>query len=251
MCHGLKVSLGKPLSILGFSGLNIKFRLLLPALTVLSLVSGCGNRQENALYELKRREIPYTENDFIVQIKMGHMDTVKLFLDAGMSPDARGGLGWPAVMQASAHGHTEIAKLLLKRGAAVDATDKDGQTALIIAARHGHADIVNLLLKHGAAPNRKTEQSGSTALNWAVAEGHEDAVKALLDGGADVNLKDEEGSAPLVYAVSRRKIQIMKLLINRGADVNVEYKGKTILSLTKEAGFAEETQMLISAGAKE
>lgn len=231
--------------------MNIKFRLLLSALTVLSLVSGCGNRQENSLYELKRREIPYTENDFIVQIKMGHLDAVRLFLDAGMSPDARGGLGWPAIMQASAHGRLAIATLLLKGGASVDATDKDGQTALIIAARHGHADIVKLLLKRGAAPNRKTEHSGSTALNWAVTEGHADAVTALLDGGADVNLKDKEGAPPLVCAVSRRKIQIMKLLINRGADVNVEYKGKTILSLTKEAGFAEETQMLISAGARE
>ena len=53
----------------------------------------------------------------------------------------------------------------------------------------------------------------------------------LTEYGVDVNVKDNDGLAPLHWAVNRRQVEIVKLLMTEfGADVNIENKnGRTPL----------------------
>jgi S1-C subfamily serine protease len=68
--------------------------------------------------ELQQRGVPYSEEQFLRQIKSGNADLVGLFLQAGISPNAA----------------------------------LDGDTAIATAAKAGHREIVGLLLKAGADP---------------------------------------------------------------------------------------------------
>jgi len=88
-------------------------------------------------------------------------------------------------------------------------------------------------------------------------------VKKLLAGGAKVNVRDEDGRTPLVYAAMlrgsavrddpgyrSRKLQIAKLLLDNGADVGAanEY-GRTALHWAA-SHFPECVNLLIEHGAK-
>ncbi|MBW1990704.1 MAG: hypothetical protein JRI59_00970, partial [Deltaproteobacteria bacterium] len=59
--------------------------------TVLSLVIGvflaCGNSQEKARLKLGQMNIKYNEDTFVDRAKDGDLLVVRLFLQAGMSPD--------------------------------------------------------------------------------------------------------------------------------------------------------------------
>ena len=59
-------------------------------------------------------------------------------------------------------------------------------------------------------------------LNRAVGINDIKTVKALLDKGADVNVKDNSGSTPLIYAARNGRTEVLKALIDKGADVNLK-----------------------------
>lgn len=89
----------------------------------------------------------------------GHVDVVRLLLDAGADATvvARNERIRVTGLHAAAAGnHTQIARLLLEAGAPVDAEQPGGFTALHSAAQNGNAELVRLLLEHGADPDKRT-----------------------------------------------------------------------------------------------
>lgn len=62
---------------------------------------------------------------------------------AGLEPS------WP-LNQAAWGGHVEVVRLLLQAGAKAHAPEGEGHTALTIAAERGHKEVVRLLLEAGA-----------------------------------------------------------------------------------------------------
>ena len=48
------------------------------------------------------------------------------------------------------------------------------------------------------------------------------SVKNYIDSGYDLNLQNNDGITPLIYATSNNKIKIVKLLLNAGADLNTQ-----------------------------
>ncbi len=53
-------------------------------------------------------------------------------------------------MWAAARGHVEVLKLLLEAGADLNARTRKGRTAIEIGAQEGHHDIVEVLREAGA-----------------------------------------------------------------------------------------------------
>jgi ankyrin repeat protein len=51
-------------------------------------------------------------------------------------------------------------------------------------------------------------------------EGHLETVKALLDCGCGIDLPDQKGRTPLVYAIIHGQIEVARALIDRGAPVD-------------------------------
>ena len=67
------------------------------------------------------------------------------------------------------------------------------------------------LISHGADVNVKNEY-GRTPLMWASSSGHEKVVESLLDAGADKEVKDNKGNTALALAEMFKKHDVVTLL---------------------------------------
>ncbi|CAE7321596.1 ANKRD50 [Symbiodinium sp. KB8] len=135
----------------------------------------------------------------------GHVEIVRLLLEAGTEKDVEGRSRRIALNNASLAGHVEIVRLLLDAGARKDVADGFGRTALTNASNAGHVEIVRLLLDAGArkdvAAGARTDvvnidgfaraaraallqmwrMASGTVLNNAFHEGHTEIVRLLLE----------------------------------------------------------------------
>ena len=101
-------------------------------------------------------------------------------LDAGVSVDAadpEGGI--TALHGAAGKGHVDIVRMLLDANANVNKPRKDGTTALHYAAAGGHLDVVKLLLQRGAQALH-CRNDGKTATDLA----QNAAVRSALSAGS-------------------------------------------------------------------
>src|SRR5690349_22335835 len=106
--------------------------ILLLALFVQSPVGAQG--RQTALAKLKKMNVAFTGDDFILSIIAGDKAKVELFLAAGMSPN------------------TIMTRQELEIG---DRYFSYGQTALLFALSYEYDDIALLLLARGADVNQK------------------------------------------------------------------------------------------------
>jgi ankyrin repeat protein len=195
--------------------------------------------------------LQFTPDVFIGSADTGDLTAVKLFLSAGMNPNATDGEGSTALMHSAYKGHTSVVAILLKAGADVNQR-KGSHTALLSAASGGHIDTVRVLLGKGpdaeaindafveavrtrhhdivrllANRGAKVSQVGSVAMMVVAADGWgdeevSDSVKFVLDLGADPNGKDKEGWTALLQAADSGYPSAARLLLDRGADVNAK-----------------------------
>jgi ankyrin repeat protein len=92
-------------------------------------------------------------------------------------------------------GHLEAVRLLLDAGAdpAAGRADSDGATPLMLAAGDGQLEVLRLLLARGAAVDAAPTGDGFTAFHIACANNHSECAEALARAGCDVGLKDKYG----------------------------------------------------------
>ena len=86
-----------------------------------------------------------TADDFIDQVGAGSLDVVKLFLAAGMPPDADDARHRRALLVAAAEGHADVVRVLVEAGADVSVKDKVGRTPLVVAVWREHDEVVQVL----------------------------------------------------------------------------------------------------------
>ena len=70
--------------------------------------------------------------------KVGNIESVKKYLDAGGDVDAKDKYEWTGLSWAAAEGQNEIVDLLIAKGAYVNAKDYRGSTSLHYAAFKSH-----------------------------------------------------------------------------------------------------------------
>lgn len=93
---------------------------------------------------------PYQGTALIAAAHLGHVEPVRVLIEAGAPLDHVNNLGWTALLEAVILGdggprHVEIVGLLLAAGAKTDIGDKAGVTALEQAKRKGQTEIVRIL----------------------------------------------------------------------------------------------------------
>ena len=174
--------------------------------------------RDAARAELARLPVEYTPAAFIKSAEEGKAAVVRLFLQAGMDPNAGDRSGITALMHAADRGDLTMLEMLLKGGAAVNARTRGGGTALSWAAGNGQIRAMQLLLKAGAS-----KESFDDAFLAALRRGHVDAMRLMLDQGANPRA-DEGATAHMLSLVPRTRAaqlaEILNILLQRGWPVD-------------------------------
>lgn len=171
-------------------------------------------------------------------------------------------------------GNIQKIKKLISKGYDVNAASGGGQNMLTLAFRYGHRkispfrdtlqislmtpeqvedkilEILKILIENGADINVLDEQD-SAPLHRAAARNQTRIVRMLINKGADVNLKGRSGNYPLNYAADHPSTsEIIEILIANGADVNVKgARGNTPLHDSIYSGSSDVFETLIKSGA--
>jgi uncharacterized protein len=111
---------------------------------------------------------------------------------------------------------------------------------VVDAAMDDDYNKVKSLLKSGGNPNEEFI-GNMTPIMFAASFGNARMVKVLIEHGANIHARNENGNAPIGFALSGNDedkcIEVAKLLINHGASVN--YKNnydRTSLEYAEEKG---------------
>jgi ankyrin repeat protein len=227
----------------------MKNRIFIFMLVLFELFISCDSPQKQAKERLGQSGIEYSEMNFYDVVVKGEIESVKLFIEAGMSPNVMEN-GMTVLVEASRRGYEDIALALIDAGADVNSKDSFGVSALMYSAISGSAKIMAKLIESGADVNTK-DQAGRTALIEALTTENDlpiDIIYSLCDAGADVNVRFSEGLTPLILAASGNP-KTVRLLIEAGADVNAKDNyGATPLQRAKHR--PENIKILEEAGAK-
>ncbi len=151
-------------------------------------LSEARNEARNRLLELG---VSFNQDALAESVKEGKLQAVSLFIDAGLSPDAK---------------------------------DKHGVTMLCAAIRANHGNIMRLLLERGANIDLQSEDRLNSPVMDATAMGANELLAELLAKGPDLNLKSKDGQTALVIAVGRNDAESVRLLLEAGADPDIEDK---------------------------
>ncbi|KAJ3518231.1 hypothetical protein NMY22_g13785 [Coprinellus aureogranulatus] len=161
--------------------------------------------------------------------------TVKLLLDKGADPLARGGKHEETCLHTACfNNRPENVKLLLERQVNPNVQDNKGKTPLHTASRGDYTDCARYLLEAHADPSIQTFR-GETPLHSACWERSAEYTKVLLQYGADPNVKNKErGLTPLHIACWRASPQSVRYLLEAGADPNIRaHNNETPLELLR------------------
>ncbi|KAL3922430.1 MAG: hypothetical protein SGPRY_004561 [Prymnesium sp.] len=143
-----------------------------------------------------------------------HQRLKELLSSGEHSVDARGLHNFTPLICAACGGHVDAIKLLVDAGADLTATDVNGSTALHRAAFHGKEQAIYLLLDLGASLEA-TDRYGRTPLHAAADNGQVEAANALLKRGASTYSKDGpllDGDSPLEVAQASFEKRTTELL---------------------------------------
>ncbi|MDY6901945.1 MAG: ankyrin repeat domain-containing protein [Cyanobacteriota bacterium] len=200
-------------------------------------------------------------------IEKNDLQTVKLLLDAGASPEG-GDISYTGLTLAIEKNNLEIVKMLLKAGADPNTDMEDYDRAIMHAAWLGNLEIVKTLVAHGADVNAWSQ--GETAIMSAARNAHQevyDYLYTLVDAETK-RYADKHGQEKIAKAIKRKEREGNKLaeklgdaamygklakvqqLIAEGADANaITECGKSPLMLAAMYGHKNVMEALLDAGA--
>lgn len=152
----------------------------------------------------------------------------RLESDQDVDIDCSDDNGMTGLMWASACGYTATVDLLLEHKAGCDKQNNDGWTSMMCAALRSHSDCVDKLIEAKADPNLFNSE-GKSALMCAcvmmfndIADDGKRAeaqaknvtiIKRLLEHNADINHKDQDNTASLMWACAKNNYGAVEALL--------------------------------------
>ncbi|KAI0382945.1 ankyrin repeat-containing domain protein [Hypomontagnella monticulosa] len=155
----------------------------------------------------------------ILAVKSEEM--TKMLLEKGANPSIRPDGEDPALIHAVWGDHTDAVRLLVQHGAEIDPPDDlrndSNWEPLENAVVYGRADIIRILADGGADVNRKFGD-GRTLVHKGL---DRDELGALLEFRPQLEVKGNDGDAPLHEITSSTPIGSVKLMVRAGIDLNL------------------------------
>ncbi len=171
-----------------------------------------ATRQEAAKQELFESGLALSTGSFAERVGNGDAKSVRLFLEAGFSPDSVTEKGVPMLNWAVRNEQREVFTLLLSAGADIDGESGDnGNTPIMEAAVNRDEKTIKELLSGGCDIDIQNKNR-QTALIIAVANGYTEIAEDLIVHNADISPKDSLGMTARKYAELFHHTQIMTLL---------------------------------------
>jgi len=157
---------------------------------------------------------------------------------------------WPHAQDEKAM--STIFDAFLNKGADASVAFPDGKTLLHLAvdAKFGHARVVNLLINAGVEVNAQ-DSEGSTALHLAARS--RSCVDILLTNGANPRQINNDGLAPLLYAITqsgKAEEPDLESLIKSSDLRETNSHAQTALHIAASRGLAKTTRLLLRARAE-
>lgn len=209
---------------------------------IAAAVNGYADTLKMLLEQIKDVSWEEKTSAYALAAEYGHLDAVRLLLDAGVEVNAKPPRGSTALAGAALRGRMEMVTFLLDRGGDPNETADLYGTVLGAAAAGRALPVVNLLLERGA-------RADAAALRAAAGAGPAAIVARLLDAGVGVNAVDAY-KTPLIAATIGRRADVVALLIARGADLNAQTLfADPPLLLASQAGAEEIVTLLLKGGA--
>ncbi len=197
---------------------------------------------------LETRSIKFVATEFFARISRGDLNTVVLFVNAGMDIDTPNEQGWTPLMVALFEGREEVALFLIKKGADVNFSDRSGYRPVHWAAFKGYTTVIDEIVARGGDVNAETDY-GWTALLQAASLGHVATIECLLRHGAQPNARDKDGAAAIHKAASNDHADVARALVRGGAARDLEGPEKaTALHIAARLGHDDSVEALLEIG---
>ncbi len=161
---------------------------------------------------LLERGVSFHADSFTKSLSEGDLESVKLFLAAGMNASSRDKTGVPALIIAVRNRRPAIVQFLAKSGADINAVSADrGYSALMEAVRLGNLPIARFLVGNGADLEVRSKD-GQTAIILAVGHGDADMAEFLMKAGANPDTSDALGLSARKYAKLLKDERLKRLM---------------------------------------
>ena len=203
---------------------------------------------------LYRAEYWYTQPIHFA-VREGHVDALRVLLDAGADPGWVGLEREDLVTVARDRGHNEVAQLLETRLSRPSEVELPGSVAvdspIHTAAERGDVEGVRGLLDADQQLVQAADGDGRSPLYRAATSSSREVMRLLLERGADPNWPDDPGAprgAALHTASRAGDVAMVELLLAHGADPNASIDSAG--SATFAAATPELRALLIEHGGR-
>jgi ankyrin repeat protein len=173
------------------------------------------------------------------------LNSICALIELKSDPNAAAVSGWTPLLFAAKCGSSSLVKKMYEHGASIENQAVDGNTALHVAAEFGHDEIVKILLDLFAA--------GKTECNMGEDVDTIEACKTSvveLQVRSLVNMKNKEGSSPVLTAASHGHWKCIDELVRHKANVDTPNRsGRTPMFFAAQNGHLKTINVLVGHGA--
>ena len=161
-----------------------------------------------------------------VSAMKGYHDTAKLLIENGADVNIKDNDDWTPLRWAVCENKYDIVKLLIEFGADPFITDNDGKTPLDICQNDDIRSLLEKYMEEYHSIQEKIKRNEPSIfdidlLDFAYYNNLIEVKKCVYSGKFDINVQDDKGYTPLMYAITNHNLQMVEFLVEQGADINL------------------------------
>ena len=181
-------------------------------------------------------------------VELGSSEVIDKLLTKGADPDLADNRGYTPLFYCVPK--AEVLRSLLHAGANVNHISRDGRTSLYELLRvSDNIDVLETLWTYGADLDHRERSFGWTPLHVAISYNRVQSIRWLLQKNVDIDVQDNKGMTPLMYAVWGTIYFIIEWLLDKSANCQlIDIHGESLLHYLARFGSIEAVLVLQQAG---